>query len=60
MRGNNTTVISVLTIALLGPSGMSSALAQEGIVLEEITVTAQRREEPWHRSCSTDSRRRRT
>jgi iron complex outermembrane receptor protein len=45
MRGNNTTVIGVLTVALLGPSGMPSALAQEGIILEEITVTAQRREE---------------
>jgi iron complex outermembrane receptor protein len=45
MRGINTTGFGALTVALLGSLAMPSALAQEGIILEEITVTAQRREE---------------
>jgi iron complex outermembrane receptor protein len=45
MRGIYTTTFGVLTAALLGPLAIPSALAQDAIVLEEITVTAQRREE---------------
>ena len=45
MRGNHTTLFGMLIATLLGTSAIPAALAQEGIILEEITVTAQRREE---------------
>ena len=45
MRGKNTTLLGTLAAALLGTATGPAALAQEGIILEEITVTAQRREE---------------
>jgi iron complex outermembrane receptor protein len=45
MRGIKATLIGAVMVALLGPSVIPSALAQDAIVLEEITVTAQRREE---------------